>query len=222
MGVKSIENIDRLYWLGRYSERVYTTIKLYGKHFDYMIEEGMEDYDAFCRSLDIPNVYQSADDFRTKYPFDPENPNSIYSNLKRAYDNAIELREEIGTETLAYMQLVVYELNKAAVSEAPMIEFQSILDDILAFWGIVDDQIEDEETRNIIKVGKRVERIDLYGRLKADPKDMRREVHRFSGRIDRTGLHYNKQALSRLNELIEEESLNHFEIVREIEMILEE
>lgn len=221
MGVKSVENMDRLYWLGRYSERVYTTIKLYGKRFDSMIEEGIEGYEEFCQSLDIPNIYATADDFRRTYPFGKEDPNSIYSNLMRAYDNAIELREEIGSETLAYIQMAVYELNKAAISEAPMIEFQNILDDTLAFWGIVDDQIEDEETRNIIKIGKRVERIDLYGRLRVEREAMKREVHRMNGRIDRTGLRYNKQALSRLNELIEEEKLNYPEIVREIERILE-
>lgn len=226
MGVKSVEHIDRLYWLGRYSERVYTTIKLYGKSFDSMIEEedqeATEDYGEFCRSLDIPNVYESAEDFRKKYPFGKEDPNSIYSNLQRAYDNAIELRDEIGSETLAYIQMAVYELNKAAVSDAPMMEFQNILDDILAFWGIVDDWIEDEETRNIIKVGKRVERIDLYGRLRAGRSDMMREVNRINGRINRSGLRYNKRALSRINELVEEENLNYTEIVREIEKILEE
>lgn len=222
MGVKSLENMDRLYWLGRYSERVYTTIKLYGKHFDSMLEEGVEDYEGFCKSLEIPNVYHSKEEFITKYPFGKDDPNSIYSNLQRAYDNAVELREEIGSETLAYVQLAVYELNKAAISEAPMIEFQNILDDILAFWGIVDDQIEDEETRNIIKVGKRVERIDLYGRLRVDRNDMRREVNRINSRIKKTKLRYNKQVLVRLNELMEDEYLNYSEIVREIEMIMEE
>ncbi|MGN0406656.1 MAG: alpha-E domain-containing protein [Bacteroides sp.] len=222
MGIKSVENMDRLYWLGRYSERVYTTIKLYGKRFDSMIEEGAEGYDEFCQSLEIPNIYTSAEDFRNRYPFGKDDPNSIYSNLIRAYDNAIELREEIGSESLAYMQMAVYELNKAAVSEAPLIEMQNILDYILAFWGIVDDLIEDEETRNIIKVGKRVERIDLYGRLRVDRNAMRREVHRINGRIDRTGLRYNKQVISKLNELIEETSLNYPEIVKEIERILEE
>lgn len=222
MGVKSVENIDRLYWLGRYSERVYTTLKLYEKRFDSMIEEGVKGYDEFCQSLDIPNIYASVEDFRKKYPFGRDDPNSIYSNLIRAYDNAIELREEIGSETLAYIQMAVYELNKAAVSESPMIEFQSVLDCILAFWGIVDDQIEEENTRNIIKVGKRVERIDLYGRLHIDRNSMRREVHRISGRIDRSGLRYNKQVIKRLNELIEEKVLNYSEIVKEIERILEE
>ncbi len=221
MGVKSVENMDRLYWLGRYSERVYTTLKLYGEKFDSMIEEGTGGYDEFCRSLDIPNVYSSAEDFRKKYPFGPEDPNSIYSNLTRAYDNAIELREEIGSDTLSYIQMAVYELNKAAASRAPMIEFQAVLDDILAFWGIVDDMIEDEATRNIIKIGKRVERIDLYGRLRMDRVSMRREVHRLTGRIGRTGLRYSEEALKRLNELAEQPQPDHVSIVWEIERLLE-
>lgn len=221
MGVKSVENIDRLYWLGRYSERVYTTLKLYGVRFDSMLEEGSGGYDEFCRSLEIPNIYASAEDFRQKYPFGHEDPNSIYSNLRRAYDNAIELREEIGSETLAYIQLAVYGLNRAAVSEAPMIEFQNILDDILAFWGIVDDQIEDEDTRNIIKVGKRVERIDLYARAKLDRELMIREVTRLSGRIDRCSLRYDKTVPERLRALVMEEQLDYSEILKTIERILE-
>ena len=220
MGVKSVENMDRLYWLGRYSERVYTTLKLYGLRFESMIEEG-ENYEEFCESLDIPDIYGTAEKFRDLYPFGKKDPNSIYSNLMRAYDNAIELREEIGTETLAYIQLSVYELNKAAQSDAPLIEFQNIIDYILAFWGIVDDQIEDEETRNIIKVGKRVERIDLYGRLHKDKISMAREVHRLNGRIGRSGLHYNKGVTEKLLLLIEEDTMNFPEIVRQIESILE-
>lgn len=221
MGIKSVENIDRLYWLGRYSERVYTTIKLYGAKFDSMLEEGAESYDEFCRSLDIPNIYSTAEEFRRRYPFDKDDPNSIASNLLRAYDNAIELREEIGSETLAYIQLSVYELNKAAVSAAPMIEFQNILDDMLAFWGIVDDQIEEENTRNIIKVGKRVERIDLYGRLHMDRTAMMREIHRLKGRIGRTNLNYNKSVVEYLNRMVEENVLDYPVIVRQIDSILE-
>lgn len=220
MGIKSVENADRLYWLGRYSERVYTTIRLYGKRFDSMIEEGGDGYEEFCASLDIPNVYQSAEDFRSKYPFSRDDPNSIISNMGRAYDNAIELREGIGSDTLAYIQLAVYELNKASVSESPMIEFQHVQDYLLAFWGIVDDMIEDEDTRNIIKVGKRVERIDLYGRLKVDAKDMIREVHRLNGRINRCGLHYNISAMAKLNFLITQKELDYRQIVEEIEKIL--
>ena len=39
------------------------------------------------------------------------------SNLKRAYDNAVVLREEIGTEALSYIQLAIYAMQKAAKSQ---------------------------------------------------------------------------------------------------------
>lgn len=221
MGIKSIENTDRLYWLGRYSERVYTTLRLYGEKFDSMIETGEDGYDEFCRSLDIPNIYKNAEDFRVTYPFGKEDPNSIMSNLIRTYDNAIELREEIGSDTLAYIQLAVYEMNKAAVSDSPLIEFQNITDFILAFWGIVDDQIEDENTRNIIKIGKRIERIDLYARLHLERGSLLREVHRLCGRIDRCSIHYNKDVLKKLVSLMDEPVLNYQSIVCTIESILE-
>ena len=37
MGIISLEQTDRLYWLGRYSERVYTTIRLFSQRYDIMI-----------------------------------------------------------------------------------------------------------------------------------------------------------------------------------------
>ena len=221
MGVKSVENTDRLYWLGRYSERVYTTLKLFGKSYDAMIESIEGGYQGFCQSLDIPNIYKTGEDFLKRYPFDETDSNSIMSNLIRAYDNAIELREEIGSESLSYIQLAVYDMQKARESCAPMLEFQKVADYILAFWGITDDLIPDENTRNIIKVGKRVERIDLYGRLKAGKPEMIREIHRLTGRIDRCNIRYRKESIENLSKLIREENLDYRKIVEEIDRILE-
>lgn len=91
--------------MGRYSERVYTTIRLFSDSYDLMIDIDFHNYQDFCKKLDIPNIYDSKDDFVEKYSFDEYNPNSIYANLMRAYDNAIVLREEIGSETLSYVFL---------------------------------------------------------------------------------------------------------------------
>lgn len=136
MGIISVEHTDRLYWLGRYSERVYTTIRMFAQCYDTMIDDIEEEYDRFCHNLDIPNIYQSGEDFIERYCFDESDPNSIYSNLLRAYDNAIVLREEIGSETLSYIQLAIYEMQKAHQSQAPLIELQKVTDNIVAFWGI--------------------------------------------------------------------------------------
>ncbi len=222
MGIISVEHTDRLYWLGRYSERAYTTMRLFAESYDDMIDSYIDEYDDFCRRLEIPNIYTSKADFCDRYCFDETNTDSIYSNLMRAYDNAVVMREELGSEVLSYLQLAVYEMNKAKVSDAPMIELQRVIDNILAFWGIVDDMIESENVRNIIKVGKRIERLDLYARLHLEQNDMLREVHRLSGRIDRTNLHYDKAKLEKLNALVVQKELDYHSIVMEVESLITE
>lgn len=221
MGIISVEQTDRLFWLGRYTERVYSTMKLYVKTFDTMIDSIAREHTEFCKRLEIPDIYTSPEDFMKRYPFDEEECNSIISNLKRAYDNAIVLREEIGSESLAYIQLAVYDMQKAARINAPVLEFQKVLDNLMAFWGIIDDQIESENVRNILKVGKRVERIDLYARLGCKRQNLTREVHRLTGRVGRCNLKYRTDILESLAALITEEPLNYHKIVTEIEQFLE-
>ena len=220
MGIISVEQTDRLFWLGRYSERVYTTIRLYFTSYDTMIDEAEDSYRDFCSRLDIPDVYGSKENFKRLYPFDDTNPDSIMSNLNRAYDNAIVLREEIGSETLSYIQLAIYEMNKAKISNAPLIEMQYVIDDILAFWGIVDDRIDSEQTRNIIKAGKRMERLDLYSRLRLGRDKILRELHRLTPRIERCGMSYDPEKLNNLKKLVEEPVLDYYKIVNEVESIL--
>lgn len=219
MGIISVENTDRLFWLGRYSERVYTTIRLFAASYDTMIDRYEKSYADFCRALDIPNIYTSSKDFIDRYCFDPADPNSILSNLTRAYDNCVTLREEIGSETVSYIQLAVYAMNKARHDQAPLIEMQRVMDNILAFWGIADDYIDSENARNIIKIGKRVERLDLYARLRMPEKEMQREVQRLSGRIDRTNLKYNKACLEDIKRLVDSPEIDYYNVVKKVESL---
>lgn len=221
MGIKSVMSTDRLFWLGRYSERVFTTLKLFARSFDILIEQYGEDHSRFCESLEIPNIYTDKDDFIGKYAFSPEDPNSIMSNLLRGYDNAIELRDEIGSECLSFIQMCIYEMERAQRSDAPALYFQKVTDYLLAFWGCVDDQIDDENTRNIIKIGKRVERLDLYARLHRDPVAIKREVLRLSGRIDRTDLIYGEDHLAALKEMANSSEIDYNAIIFHVEQLVE-
>ena len=220
MGIISIGQTNQLFWLGRYSERVYTTLRLDSNRFDMMIDEIADSYMEFCRLVDIPDIYGSKEVFREKYPFDEENPDSIMSNLNRAYDNAIVLREEIGSETLSYIQLAIYEMNRARISKAPLIEMQRVMDNLLAFWGIADDSIDSEQVRDIIKVGKRIERIDLYARLGVERKELDREISRLLPRIKKSGMEYDEEKLQHLKALVLMPEIDYYEIVREVESVL--
>lgn len=221
MMILSVEHSDQLYWLGRYSERVYTTLRYFAERFDSLIEVKNEDYDEFCRRQDIPDIYTSKEDFISRYCFDENDPNSIYANLLRAYDNAIVLREEIGSETLAYIQLAVYAMNKAKVSDAPLVQLQKVVDNIVAFWGMADDDIDSGRVRSMIKLGKRVERIDLYARMKEDPAELKREMKRLNLRIERTGINYNAMKLAHLNYMVEMENISYDLVVEEIESLFD-
>ena len=220
MGIISVEQVDHLYWLGRYTERVYTTLKMFAQSFDKMIDSPDDVYPDYCEALDIPNIYESKEDFLARYPFDESIADSIISNLNRAYDNAIVLRETIGSDALSYIQLSIYAMNKAAESESPLIELQQIMDDLLSFWGIVDDQIDIEQIRNIIKAGKRIERIDLYARLELDKYRLEREIHRMIPRVLRSGMKYNESALSKVSTLINEKSLDYACLISSVETIV--
>ena len=197
MGFISVEQTNRLYWLGRYAERVYTLVRCYFKSYDTMIDE-----------------------IRDSYPFDENNPDSIISNLIRAYDNAIVLRESIGSESLSYIQLAIYEMNKAKLSDAPLIELQFVIDDILAFWGMIDDKLDDDRVRNIIKSGKRIERFDLYARLGLGREALVREVNRMIPRIEKSGMDVKKDKLEEIRNAVEEQEVDYYGVIKMLEALI--
>ncbi|MBQ7594880.1 MAG: alpha-E domain-containing protein [Synergistaceae bacterium] len=190
MSILSRENSERLFWLGRYSERVYTGLR---------------------------SIIGS---YAKNFSLDETNPESAVFSLARAYDNAIVLRDEIGSETFSYIQLAVYEINKAKKSLTPLIHLQKVIDNIAAFCGMADDSIEDEHARGIIKLGKRIERVDLYSRMNANVEDIRREIRRLIYRLPKTGLRYDAETLERLIMLANDDSLKRPEIVKEVEGLI--
>jgi uncharacterized alpha-E superfamily protein len=163
-GVSSAK-ANRMYWLGRYTERVYLTLHMLRKHFDLMIDEDKDAYITFCTKMGIENKYSSADDFTKRYLFDSSNPESVINMLERVKDNAMMLREEIMTETLSYIELSIAHMNKPDVQSVGIEGLQRITDYMLAFWGSIDERIVDNQIRHSIKFGKFIESLDLHIRF---------------------------------------------------------
>ena len=200
----SAEQADRLYWLGRYVERVYSTLRIFNIALDRMIDSDNESYRDFCRRLSIPDdIYRDAADFETRSLFDAGNPDSIYSNLSRAYDNAIVLRNFITTETMAYIQLALDRLEHGSAVESAFLETQRIADLLLAFWGSVDDRVTDVERRDLLKVGKYAERLDLLIRLDSQEYAIDALLVRLLSHTKRVEALLNKDALTSLRSLSE-------------------
>lgn len=197
----SAEQADRLYWLGRYVERVYSTVRLFNLSLDRMIDQNDDDYVEFCRRLSIPSdIYAGPEEFVSSYLFDDSNPDSIYSNLSRAYDNAIVLRNFITTETMAYIQLALDRLEKGGVAESAFLETQRVADLLLAFWGSVDDRVLDVERRDLLKVGKYSERLDLLIRLESQEYAVDELLVRVLAHTRRVETLLNQDALCKLRQ----------------------
>lgn len=209
MGIITVDKVDHLFWLGRYAERVHTILKGYFTDYDKMIDSNPEEYKRICERLEIPDIYGSKEEFVKRYPFDASDPNSIISNLYRAYDNAVVMRDQIGTLTLSYIQLAIYAMKRAEESESPLIELQNVIDNILAFWGCVDDSMDEEDERSIVKAGKRVERLTLFLSFHRDRQSIVRELRKLRRRIARTGMRYNRSVLDDLEEIFDWETIDY-------------
>ena len=212
MGIISMEKVDHLYWLGRYTERVYTTLRMFFHIYDKMIEQPEGIYAKYCERLNIPNIYTSNRQFVRSYLFGEDNPDSVLSNMRRAYDNAVVLRDELSSTVLSYAQLALDTFESCRKTTAPLLELQQVIDYLLAFWGGADDYVEQEDCRNILKCGKYVERLDLCIRLDYHTKDLEKEYRKLCNRLDKTNLIYHQPSLDRLEEIIfrEEHPEQHY------------
>ncbi len=211
MGIISKEKVDELYWLGRYIERAYTSIKEFMKYADKMIDGDDLCYKELCEQLGMLDTYLDSQDFRIKFPFDDENDSSIISCIRKTMDNAMILRETIGSEPLSYLQLAYDEMKQDSINkeEASFIKLQKILDLILAFFGIIEDEIDNEVIRNTIKVGKRHERLDLMVRFNQSSKDaIISAMKRLRFRLEKASLSYNVDVYNTLNTIIMQDSFD--------------
>lgn len=220
MDTVTLRKLDNLYWLGRYTERVYQSIEMYMKTYDKLIDQDAQFYKTECERMGIFDNFESSRDFAWKIAFDETNQVSIVANLIRAYDNAMIMRDEISTETLAYIHLSLAEIRRAMVSEAPLLELQNIVDMIYAFWGSLDDRVDNESARNTVKIGKRIERLDILLRRDASREDLAREMNRLVSRIDTTELPYNRKAMLYAAAMIEDEDADYEDIKKYVMDIL--
>ena len=206
MGAITLSKANRLYWLGRYLERAYTAIKATRDLFEAETDGAEGDYHTYCRCLGIQDDYRDTADFIRRYYFDAANPNSIPSSLGFAYDNAIVLRETLSTDTLAYIQMAVTAMERAANDDAPGVALQWVLDDIMAFRGSCEEKIDEEDSRNIIKTGASLERVDLYLRLHAEEAVCRREFEHLFNRLYKSRLTPDKERLNFLVDALLDET----------------
>lgn len=184
MGITAV-NINNLFWLGRYTERVFSTLNAFFKYSDKMLDSSETVYKKYLEYISVPDIYAGVEDFLDRYVFEKSNPDSIRSNLNYALGNGIVLREEIKTPSLSYLQMALDRLDSCRGTDKLRYDMLPVRDAIYAFWGSIDSNMTNTEARRMIHVGKSVERVDMYMRLRCPQEDISAELSNLLKHISR-------------------------------------
>lgn len=209
----STEHSSRIYWLGRYTERAFTTLKALERLYDKVIDRDPGHYKKYLECFGLNDTYGDYKKFFRSFIFDKNNSCSVKYSLERAYDNGIELREEISTDALAYLQLAKDKLKSAENAPQGLVVALMPLEDILyGFYGCFTDHVYSEEIRDIFLCARYVERVELYIRLKYRPEKIISEFGRMCEFLERipenSPYRYNKNILENLKQIIYSESFS--------------
>ena len=97
---------NHLFWLGRYAERVYTTLALLRSSRDGETDGNRGAVACCFARLGCPLEYGCTEEQAIlRFLYDPELAGSLRQSLESAYENSIVLREDLSTESLSYIYL---------------------------------------------------------------------------------------------------------------------
>ncbi len=197
MGTITLSKNNRLFWLGRYAERLCQGVANVRQIQDELLDGDPASALQMCQSLGSAASFATAEECCEHYCFDRHLVDSLTSAADAMLGNGMVLRELLGTPTLSYLQMAVTALETAATHRnACAVELQWVIDDIMAFRGSYNDAIEQEEIRNVIKSGASVERVSTLIRFgQADEETLRKEVLRLMNRLYKTHLPHQETAL---------------------------
>ena len=77
------------------------------------------------------------------------------------------LRPEIGTDTLAYVELALNKLRASKTAVERIDAQRTVGDYLLTFWGALEDGDSATEVKAFVMAGKYLERLDLFSRFRA-------------------------------------------------------
>lgn len=191
-----------LFWLGRYLMRSYIELEAALALRDQMLDGKEADYQGFCTQLGVADIYQDEDDWKKRFFFDVQNPESIASCLLRAYDNAIVCRETISSMAMSYVQMAISAMEKAESSLSPGVAFQWVFDDLLAFRGCIEEKMGSEYGLDVLKFGMSLERLNLSLRLGSPAARCLFSLQRLERYAARSGIIYDPVQMTCLKDAL--------------------
>lgn len=171
---------DSIYWMSRYIERAENIARFINVNLSLMLDQQLEDQNQWDALIQITGDHEmfaerhgeatmeNALEFLT---FDREYPNSIFSCVRAARENARTVREAISSEMWEYLnRLYLKVVDQSNAKTTIMIEESSqfFTDIRLAgnlFDGITDNTMTHNEGWHFCRLGRLLERADKTSRM---------------------------------------------------------
>ncbi|WP_273565590.1 alpha-E domain-containing protein [Maribacter halichondriae] len=170
---------NTMYWMNRYIERTENYARFMDVNFNLSLESPPDAEEQWKPLVVITgdwpiyeSRYKTVDKERVIYflGFDPKNPNSIYSCITQARENARSIRQEITKEVweqINSLYFFVKEGNekKQWTSNDPRAFFKKIKEDCQLLYGMFDATITRSDGWHFGKIGQLIERADKTSRV---------------------------------------------------------
>ena len=170
---------DAMYWMNRYIERAENYARFMDVNFNLSLElppSVSEQWRPLVVTTGDWTLYESLYETIEKNKviyflgFDPENPNSIYSSIVKARENARAIRPEITKEVWEQINFLYYFVKdglekKRWQRKDPREFFQEIKKGCQLLYGIFDATISRNDGWHFGKIGQLLERADKTSRV---------------------------------------------------------
>jgi uncharacterized alpha-E superfamily protein len=168
---------ESLYWMGRYIERAENVARFMGVNLILQLDLPMEPAHQWQPLIDASG---DTDVFRERYGeanqdsviaflgFDAENPNSIFSCLRAARENARSVRETISSEMWAQINNMYLEIQAQRTqqqSEGLPEVLRSIRLGCNMLQGVMGATMTHNEAYHFVRLGQKLERADKTSRI---------------------------------------------------------
>jgi uncharacterized alpha-E superfamily protein len=168
---------DSIYWLGRYIERAENVARFIDVNLNLQLDLPLEPAYQWQPIIETSGDTES---FKARFgeaseqkviqflTFDPENPNSIFSCLRSARENARSVRETISSEMweqVNSMYLQVQLQRTTPQSEALPETLRGLRLACHMFEGVTDATMSHNEAWNFLRLGRMMERADKTSRI---------------------------------------------------------
>lgn len=169
---------DALFWMSRYLERVDNTARFIDVNLHLILDAKLEHGHASW----WPLIEATADeeDFKKRYgepteqnvirflTFNEDNPNSIYSSMVKAWENARSVREVISKEMWEHINTEYHWLSshKEKRMTRSLEKFYKTLKNMNhRFLGIADHTMTHGQEWHFVRLGRFLERADMTARI---------------------------------------------------------